>query len=92
VTAHQGLTDEASELLHARLALILADRIGDPEVLREVLNLARAGLVPATETLSAPGPDRSRTVLESVRIATPKGWGWPKVSSQGPERQEATRA
>ena len=31
VTAHQGLSDEASELLNARLVLILANHVGDPE-------------------------------------------------------------
>ena len=41
VTAHQGLSDEASELLNARLVLILANHIGDPQVLREALALAR---------------------------------------------------
>jgi hypothetical protein len=44
VTAHQGLSDEASELLNARLVLILANHIGDPNVLREALALARAPL------------------------------------------------
>ena len=44
VTAHQGLSDEASELLNARLVLILANHIGDPDVLREALALARAPL------------------------------------------------
>lgn len=41
VAAHQGLSDEQSELLNARLALILANHIGDPDVLREALKLAR---------------------------------------------------
>jgi hypothetical protein len=44
VTAHQGLTDEQSELLNARLVLILANQIGNPEVLCEALALARAPL------------------------------------------------
>ena len=44
VTAHQGLSDEASELLNARLVLILANHIGDPQVLREALALARGSL------------------------------------------------
>ena len=44
VAAHQGLSDEASELLNARLVLILANHVGDPEVLSEALaSLARAG-------------------------------------------------
>ena len=52
VDAHQGLSDEASELLNARLVLILANHIGDPAVLAEALVLARgqlAGLAPANE-------------------------------------------
>lgn len=44
VTAHQGLSDEASELMNARLVLILANHIGDPHVLREALALARGSL------------------------------------------------
>jgi hypothetical protein len=44
VTAHQGLSDERSELLNARLVLILANHIGDPQVLAEALILARAPL------------------------------------------------
>jgi hypothetical protein len=48
VTAHQGLPDEASALLNARLVLILANHIGDREVLRQALALARASLAPAT--------------------------------------------
>jgi hypothetical protein len=52
VTAHQGLSDEASELLNARLILILANHIGDPEVLREALVQARGSLPQAPETSS----------------------------------------
>ena len=44
VTAHQGLSEEASALLNARLVLILANQIGDPETLAEALALARASL------------------------------------------------
>lgn len=43
VAAHDGLSDAASELLSARLALILANHVGDPDTLREALALARAG-------------------------------------------------
>jgi hypothetical protein len=52
VDAHQGLSDEASQLMNARLVLILANQIGDPAILAEALVLARgqlAGLAPATE-------------------------------------------
>ena len=44
VAAHQGLPDEASELLNARLVLILANHVGDLEALREALALARQSL------------------------------------------------
>lgn len=51
VRAHEGLTDAGSELLNARLVLILANHIGDPTVLREALALARAALA------AEPGPE-----------------------------------
>jgi Protein of unknown function (DUF2783) len=44
VTAHQGLSDEASALLSAQLVLILANQIGDPDTLAEALALARSSL------------------------------------------------
>jgi hypothetical protein len=52
VDAHQGLSDEASQLMNARLVLILANQIGDPAILAEALVLARGqlvGLAPANE-------------------------------------------
>jgi hypothetical protein len=49
VVAHQGLSDEVSELLNARLVLILANHIGDPEVLAEAVALAREGLAAAAD-------------------------------------------
>lgn len=41
IAAHQGLTDEQSELLNARLILLLANHVGDLSVLREAIALAR---------------------------------------------------
>ena len=41
IHAHQGLTDAQSERLNARLVLLLANHIGDLDVLREALALAR---------------------------------------------------
>ena len=41
VGAHSGLTDAQSELLNARLLLLLANHIGDLAVLREAIALAR---------------------------------------------------
>lgn len=41
IEAHRGLSDEQSEMLNARLILLLANQIGDITVLREALRLAR---------------------------------------------------
>lgn len=45
LAAHEGLTKAQSDALNARLILILANHIGDPEVLRAAL--AAASLKPA---------------------------------------------
>lgn len=54
IDAHRDLSDEQSEQLNARLILLLANHIGDLDVLREAMERARAGLgdvqAPATET------------------------------------------
>ena len=42
IAAHQGLTDEQSELLNARLILLLANHVGDLSVLHEAIALARS--------------------------------------------------
>ncbi len=48
IAAHESLPDEATaSLLNARLVLILANHVGDPDVLREALALARSQLAPA---------------------------------------------
>lgn len=39
--AHQGLSKAQSDALNARLILVLANHIGDREVLREALTVAR---------------------------------------------------
>jgi Protein of unknown function (DUF2783) len=44
IAAHHGLTDEQSELLNARLVLLLANHVGDLSVLREAIALARGGV------------------------------------------------
>ena len=41
IDAHNGLSDEQSEALNARLILLLANHIGDLKVLREALQAAR---------------------------------------------------
>ena len=53
VAAHQGLARPSSELLNARLVLILANHVGDPQELSEALRLASASL--PTETRMAAG-------------------------------------
>jgi hypothetical protein len=44
ITTHQGLSDEQSRLVNARLVLLLANHIGDLGVLRQALVAARAGI------------------------------------------------
>ena len=46
IDAHRGLSEAQSEMLNARLILLLANHIGDLGVLREALDAARAGLEP----------------------------------------------
>ena len=50
VRTHQGLSDEDSRLLNARLVLLLANHIGDLRVLGQALKAARAGLTTAATT------------------------------------------
>jgi hypothetical protein len=44
IATHRDLSDEQSELLNARLILVLANHIGDLGVLREALAVAREGV------------------------------------------------
>lgn len=41
VEAHRGLSDDQSNDLNARLVLILANHIGDLDVLRKAISLAK---------------------------------------------------
>jgi hypothetical protein len=41
LAAHEGLDEAASAALNARLVLILANHIGDPELLRQAIAAAR---------------------------------------------------
>ena len=43
LAAHRGQSSESSHALNARLVLILANHIGDAEVLAQALALAKAG-------------------------------------------------
>ena len=50
VSAHEGLSNEQSELLNARLVLILANHVGDHKVLTEALAAARIALGRQTQS------------------------------------------
>lgn len=39
--AHEGLTREQSDLLNARLIIVLANQVGDAKALKECLEVAR---------------------------------------------------
>lgn len=45
VEAHRGLSDEDSATLDAALVLVLANHIGDIDVLRDAITLAKRGVV-----------------------------------------------
>ena len=47
IEGHRGLSDAQSELLNARLVMLLANHIGDLRVLREAIVAARAGVAPS---------------------------------------------
>ncbi len=49
IDAHNGLDDAQSNLLNAKLVLLLANHIGDGAVLAEALAAARAGIAPEGE-------------------------------------------
>ena len=44
IAMHRGIDDEGSALCNARLILILANHIGDAEVLSAAMAAARAGI------------------------------------------------
>lgn len=44
IDSHRDLTAEQSTRLNAKLILLLANHIGDPEVLAEALRIARQGV------------------------------------------------
>jgi hypothetical protein len=49
VEAHRGLNDEASADLDAALVLILANHIGELDVLREAIELAKQRMLEASQ-------------------------------------------
>lgn len=53
IDAHNGLSDEQSHFMNAKLVLLLANHIGDADVLIEALALARAGVAPEPPSRAA---------------------------------------
>jgi hypothetical protein len=53
IDAHNGLSDEQSHFMNAKLVLLLANHIGDADVLIEALALARAGVAPESPSRAA---------------------------------------
>ena len=47
IDTHNGLSDVDSQMVNAKLVLLLANHIGDLDVLREALARARASVRPA---------------------------------------------
>jgi hypothetical protein len=48
IDMHRDLTTQQSQLVNAKLILLLANQIGDLNVLREALRVARAGVAEPT--------------------------------------------
>ena len=46
INLHRDLTDEQSALVNAKLILLLANHVGDAEVLREAMAAAAQGIEP----------------------------------------------
>ena len=44
IEGHRGLSDQDSELMNARLVLLLANHVGDLRVLEEAIAAARTGV------------------------------------------------
>ena len=50
IELHRELSDEQSELVNARLILLLANHVGDLTVLREAMRRAREGIEGSSDT------------------------------------------
>ena len=47
IDMHRDLSDADSQLVNAKLILLLANQVGDADVLREAMALARQGVTPS---------------------------------------------
>ncbi|EKV30721.1 hypothetical protein C882_4058 [Caenispirillum salinarum AK4] len=50
IEAHRGLSDDQSRDVNCKLVLLLANHIGDMDVLKDALEMARKGHEPETAT------------------------------------------
>lgn len=64
ISAHQGLGPDESHAMNARLVLLLANHVGDLEVLREALRVAR-GRPETAESTSMAGREAIAPVVPS---------------------------
>jgi hypothetical protein len=53
IAMHRGLSDEESALVNAKLVLLLANHIGDPEVLAQAMAAARKGVTDSKAAAAA---------------------------------------
>ena len=53
VDMHRNLSEQQSALVNAKLILLLANHVGDPEVLREAMRAARQDIAPEAEANGA---------------------------------------
>ncbi len=53
IATHRGLSDADSALVNAKLILLLANHIGDPEVLAQAMAAAREGVEKRSDVASA---------------------------------------
>jgi hypothetical protein len=44
IATHRGLSDAQSAMVNAKLVLLLANHIGDPDVLAQAMSAAREGI------------------------------------------------
>ncbi|WP_142846447.1 DUF2783 domain-containing protein [Telmatospirillum sp. J64-1] len=65
IAMHQDLSEEESAQVNARLILLLSNHIGDLDVLREAMNMARQGIgAPVGGQLPAASPSLPAAALE----------------------------
>ncbi|WP_213762312.1 DUF2783 domain-containing protein [Caballeronia sp. dw_19] len=51
IDMHRDLGNDESQLVNAKLILLLSNQIGDMDVLREAMSMARSGVVTSTASV-----------------------------------------